>query len=153
MRSLIGEVIAWRRYLLGWGMEDWYMEAETLSYCKSFTILSITVLGSYDIEAVRYGMSSMMPLTDFLNASVASIGVLVGTGAGVLLGTVEGKSRVLFGYRLEGSDTVYLKYEGGYRLGEAVLPAVRPGKRGGVRRECWFLLEGHGRLRQIKLGR
>ena len=36
-------------------------------------------------------MASMMLLTEFLNNSVGSIGVLTGTGMGVFIGSIEGR--------------------------------------------------------------
>ena len=72
-------------------------------------------------------MASMMLLMAFLKASVGSIGVLAGTGVGVLLGEVEVKARVFFGSRLEGSETVDLVSEGRECLGKSVLPTVGTG--------------------------
>ena len=61
------------------------MEASTLSSFRSYASRRGTVLGSYDIEAVRYVMAQMMLWTEFLNTSVVSIGVLIDTGVVVFL--------------------------------------------------------------------
>ena len=68
----------------------------------------------------------MMPLTEFLNASVVSIGVLVSTGVGVLMVTEEGRSSV-FRYITERYETVNMTSKGGARLGESVPPTVGAG--------------------------
>ena len=69
----------------------------------------------------------MMLLTEFLNASVGSIGVLLGTSVGFFLVKYECLEIVVVGSRPEVSETANLMSEVGDHLGADIPPVIGAG--------------------------
>ena len=76
-----------------------------------------------------------------LNSSVGSTEVLVSSGVGVFLGTVELRARMVVGYGDKGFKAVDLTSKGGERLVRAVLTMVGTSKRAVSVVDVVFLLD------------